>query len=600
MRFRGDDEISARHPELDSRSKDKTRWIRRFLREAVWYLIPIVAVTFTGLYITLALIWHVNPPFVPVEGQSMRPFLRTGDLVLLHGVSPAQLKKGDVIAVSVPLADQQKYHIPGEVVHRIDSLSDTPQGGYIFQTKGDANGGPDVFQTPATNVIGLMTGKITYLGYPILFFRSRQGEIFAGVAALVAIGYMLLGWAQRRQEQDPAVELLQMVLAETSTLSAEVGSIIRPGFPAAPRNFESNDNSDQMSRPNDSDKDESQEIYSALPPTGDSLVGLTSAVAASVDMNSTTNESVRELLEAMREYAQHLRSHTAAVEGMSQASMDLARVTSDMRDFIGNLTEVSPRVGATSRQSEAPVVQHVQENIQKGASTYIQDDDSPAKIVPITDTETEDLKEVKVDFADEVRACVQLAVELDLHRIQTIFQKVRRKRPGREVYSSSLKYIVWASAVAWNLVLADKGRSGANNHRHADLILEIETPGVSSAIHQLVINEITVLSPNTFLDQLNSTPKMSTSGISGEAPKLRVVDWSETETLLVLPVSDLADNLTILNVGGIRRSPVVVLDDEGIEGIAVHSVALLTISAPQSYGLNDLRNYLGVLRRLIE
>jgi signal peptidase I len=378
------------------------------LKRVSWYFLPCLAIILGATYVSLAVVWHVNPPVVAVEGGSMRPFLQTGDLVLLHSVNPNTLKVGQVIAIALSKSEQLKYGIPGHIVHRIISIKHTASG-LAFQTKGDANSGPDVFITYSSNVVGIMTGKVPYLGYPIVFFRSRQGEIFAGVAAFVMVTYFLLGWLDRRRTSDPVMALLENVVTDLADIRFTVESGIKEeGSPAgvdvSARHAPVQQNYQQLAEhsivpshtastgpgagPFDivnrladdltTNTRSTSNVYdnhvesTNLPPFQDptmveddertpsltkgSFKGLTSSMDASVEMASRTNQSVRELLEAMREYAQHLRSHTAAVQGMSQASMDLASITSEIRDFIEVIRDVAPRTGILPQQSKAPSV----------------------------------------------------------------------------------------------------------------------------------------------------------------------------------------------------------------------------------------------------
>lgn len=77
-------------------------------------------------------------------------------------------------------------------------------------------------------------------------------------------------------------------------------------------------------------------------PMQDAFETLAVATAASVEAGMKTNESVREMLKTMREYDAHLRNHTLAVEGMSQASTDLTRAAADSSRFVASTTEDVP------------------------------------------------------------------------------------------------------------------------------------------------------------------------------------------------------------------------------------------------------------------
>ncbi len=617
------DLINLQSNKADSLSTKRRHHLGHFLKEVAWYFIPLTVIASTVLYITLAFVWHVNPPVIPVEGQSMRPILQTGDLVLLHGVSPSALKKGDIIAEAVPLADQQKYQLPGEVVHRIISIADTRQGGYIFQTKGDANGGPDVFQTPATDVIGLMTGKITGLGYPILFLKSRQGEIFVGAVLFVTIAYLLLGWAQRRQEQDPAIEILEMLLAETSALSTGVDSLIAKEQPAGQNNVERHNDPEQWDNSDDHDEHiMSDEVSSTSPSINEPLTELASALTTSVEMGSTTNQSVRELLDAMREYAQHLRSHTAAVQGMSQASMDLASITSDIRQLLvgvsGNTAKLSIQLSQSAelggRQVQAqpelqdtqleivPAAEAAQDNVESGTDELAAQDNVESGTDELAAQDSVESGTDELAAQDNVESgtdeLIHVSMELDLHGIQTKFRKATKSESEHLVYSPTFCYIAWAASSALHLAFTNKDSLNSGDRSLNHSILEVEGPSNCEETHRVVISDSERLSPDSLLSQLNSKPESSDSCPPGSA--LRIVDWTQSNLLTVTPSEETNDHLITVNVGGIRRCVTVITGEFGSEEFVIHPIAVITVSLSRSRNTSGLQNFLDVLRRLVE
>lgn len=197
---------------LRSRSRDgaDSRSLPHRIGSALlWWTLPALAATLVGGYVALALIRGVNPPVVPVEGISMRPLLHAGDLVLLRKPDISHLRKGDIIAFRTTSDVRKKWQVPGSYVHRIVTVEKGAYG-YQFQTKGDNVGGKDPFWTVQRDVIGAYAGRIGGAGYPILFFRSKQGKILIGVSLLILALYALLGVLERRGE---AQELNMLTLA---------------------------------------------------------------------------------------------------------------------------------------------------------------------------------------------------------------------------------------------------------------------------------------------------------------------------------------------------------------------------------------------------
>ncbi len=180
----------------------------------LWYVIPFLVGAAALGYAYGALIWHVNPPVVAVEGTSMLPTLRTGDLVFLKPVRPADLRKGDIIAVRVPTQDRVTYGLPADVVHRIVRIVHS-SGSFYFVTKGDNNPGNDVFTTPPSNVIGELHYVVPDVGFAVLFLQSVAGEIFFGAVALIGVLYYVLGlFDDRREREQDAAQAMHSVLEE--------------------------------------------------------------------------------------------------------------------------------------------------------------------------------------------------------------------------------------------------------------------------------------------------------------------------------------------------------------------------------------------------
>lgn len=255
----------------------------------LWYVVPGLIVLLVAGYIAAATIGHVNPPVVPVSGVSMRPTLQAGDLIFLKGVDPKTLRKGDIVAVNVPTADRRKYHLPARIVHRIVKVGHDAQG-LVFTTRGDANSGPDVFVTHAGGVIGELRWDVPGLGYPLLFVRSRQGEIFLGVAALLALLYFGLGVLEdRRIVVEGTAVTIQAVLEETQVLRETIARAEHSPAPGA-------------------------------------------------------NAQVEEIVAAVAEYGEHLRSHTAVMQGLALTTVELRDAAGELRRSL-SLDRIVPLVG---------------------------------------------------------------------------------------------------------------------------------------------------------------------------------------------------------------------------------------------------------------
>lgn len=270
----------------------------------LWYVVPAFAVLAVSAYVVGAVVLHANPPVAPVWGVSMRPTLQPGDLVFLKGVNPRTLHKGDIIAFHVPKTSQAQYSLPGELVHRIIKIRPSPAGP-IYQTKGDANSGPDVFVIHSGDIVGRVAMRAPGLGYPLLFFRSRQGKIFLGAAVIIAILYFVIGLFEERRAYAEGTTLgLQRVLAETHELKDALAAV--RGQPSASWQGTA-----------------SSEVRYDLGEIKDDVRRVR-------EREETTSETMRQLVGAIGEYGTHLRSHTAVMQNLAATTAELHRATAEL------------------------------------------------------------------------------------------------------------------------------------------------------------------------------------------------------------------------------------------------------------------------------
>jgi signal peptidase len=117
-----------------------------------------------------------------VAGDSMRPGLRAGDVVVYQRPGTAAPEPGRVLVVRDPARPG------GLLTHRLVGVG--PDG---LRTKGDANAVADSIPVPPADVVGVGRIVVPYLGLPALW---RDGD---GVRPAVWVGSLLLaaGFARR-------------------------------------------------------------------------------------------------------------------------------------------------------------------------------------------------------------------------------------------------------------------------------------------------------------------------------------------------------------------------------------------------------------------
>lgn len=268
------------------------------LGDAFWLAVPVLSLLAVAAYFSASAMLGVTPPFAVVDGQSMRPTMTPGDLVILRGVPGQKVEVGDVISIAVPEEVQEEKSLPAEVVHRV--VEKNGRGSEVtFVTQGDNNPGEDAFITRPGMVRGEVIRTVPALGYPVLFLRSSQGRIFLGALGLAVVGYFVIAAVERRQEaaerENPA-RAIEDLGAELRELREAVTTTTAPA--AAP-----------------------------IDPNG---------LTRLVDEHTEDRETIRELVGAVRKYGEHLRSHTRAVQEMAAAAQDLARAAEQIRRSLGD------------------------------------------------------------------------------------------------------------------------------------------------------------------------------------------------------------------------------------------------------------------------
>lgn len=115
-----------------------------------------------------------------VLSGSMEPAIPVGSLLYVKDVPPEDVEEKDIIAFYSSLEDG------GIITHRVTEnhvVSGT------FDTKGDANDGEDPTPVPYDNYIGLVVGKLPYMGKLLTVMTTFYGKIAA--ACVVVLGALL-------------------------------------------------------------------------------------------------------------------------------------------------------------------------------------------------------------------------------------------------------------------------------------------------------------------------------------------------------------------------------------------------------------------------
>ncbi len=227
-----------------------------------------------------------NPPLMAVASNSMQPTISRGDLILIREKSAYELQEGNIVVFDVPSAIQEQYHYPPIIAHRIIRVT-TSGTGIALRTKGD-NTGEDPFTVRGEDLKGQVSNRIPYLGFPLLFMQSDYGLIF------VIIGLSLLALYLYADELSRGRQTVQR-------------GIFAPVIEEGQRS--------------------SRILEQRIETTEKGMVG--------------TQQALNNFASAIAEYAEHLKSHTSAIQGLSEASQELKKVPPpEQNKVLSRLTEV--------------------------------------------------------------------------------------------------------------------------------------------------------------------------------------------------------------------------------------------------------------------
>ncbi len=258
-----------------------------------------------------------NVPFTPVFGSSMEPALQSGSLLIIKSVEVTDVEEGDIIVANVPGTIREDYNYPPIIARRVVEIK-KDQLGISLQTKGD-NAYDDPFLIRPWDIRGTVGSQIPYLGLPLLLLQNRLAMVFV-IVAIVLLALFLYA----------------------NELSLGIGRIFRNAL--SPIVEESHRTDLVLSR-----------------------------------RFEGTERALDNFAGAMQLYAQHMASHTSAIQGLSEASQSLRGSAAEQNRILGKLTENF--VQEKSRK-EVSTVERVVKEIEKKTIQALQAKDELEKKIP--------------------------------------------------------------------------------------------------------------------------------------------------------------------------------------------------------------------------
>jgi len=156
------------------------------------------------IYFVMQVALNTDTPMVVVVSGSMEPNLLIGDLLFLKGTDPENIKNGTIEGKEGDIIVFNAYnlwpHAPAEpIVHRV--VDKKYDNGWFFLTKGDANLLPDAEWVPETMVIGVVVGRIPYIGW-VKIILTDSGLLIPLLVIVSVLLVISVIWDIVKKEKD--------------------------------------------------------------------------------------------------------------------------------------------------------------------------------------------------------------------------------------------------------------------------------------------------------------------------------------------------------------------------------------------------------------
>ncbi|HEY98475.1 MAG TPA: signal peptidase I [Dehalococcoidia bacterium] len=256
-------------------------------------------------------------PFTAVSGSAMAPELRTGDLLLIASVAPDAVKEGDIVVYNVPDYLRERHNYPPVITHRVAEVI-AEDSVLWLRTLAD-NIGDDPFLVRLLDIRGTVSGTVPYLGYPLLLFRGGTGTV------LFIIAIILLALIMYARE-----------------IAVRIGRLLRTTVVSV--------------------VEENQQVRLDLSYRFDA-----------------TERALDGFADAVRMYAQHLASHTSAIQGLRDASQALKGSATEQNRILGHL---SASIIRERKTREAYMVERVVREFARKTAEALEARDELEKRLP--------------------------------------------------------------------------------------------------------------------------------------------------------------------------------------------------------------------------
>ena len=154
------------------------------LKRKIIVTVILLGLAFSGaflIYYIMQIALNTDSPMVVVVSGSMEPKLHRGDLLFLKGKDAENIKNGTIEGKEgdIIVFDARGLWItaPSDpIVHRV--VDKRYNNGWEFLTKGDANSSPDAEWVPENRILGVVVGRIPYIGWVKIALTTMPNKLF--------------------------------------------------------------------------------------------------------------------------------------------------------------------------------------------------------------------------------------------------------------------------------------------------------------------------------------------------------------------------------------------------------------------------------------
>ncbi len=188
-------------------NKKKLKKKKSSSKRKIIIAIVLIVFAFSGsflIYFIMQITLNTTTPMVVVVSGSMEPTLYKGDLLFLKGKDPATIKNGTIIGKEgdIIVFDAHGLWINPPVdpiVHRV--IDKKYDNAWFFLTKGDANPSPDEAWVPDNKILGVVVGRIPYIGW-VKIILTDSGLLIPLLVIVSALLIISIIWDFVKKDDD--------------------------------------------------------------------------------------------------------------------------------------------------------------------------------------------------------------------------------------------------------------------------------------------------------------------------------------------------------------------------------------------------------------